>query len=40
VRHQNWLHLRIARKNEAIAISALLPVLENFGLRVLGERST
>jgi glutamate dehydrogenase len=33
------LHLRIARNGEAIAISALLPVLENFGLRVLAERS-
>ncbi|MCC7462452.1 MAG: NAD-glutamate dehydrogenase [Gammaproteobacteria bacterium] len=33
------LHLRIVRHGEAIAISALLPVLENFGLRVLGERS-
>jgi glutamate dehydrogenase len=32
------LHLRIARNGEAIAISALLPVLENFGLRVLAER--
>ncbi len=32
------LHLRIARNGEAIAISALLPVLENFGLRVIAER--
>jgi glutamate dehydrogenase len=33
------LQLRIARNGAAIAISALLPVLENFGLRVIAERS-
>jgi glutamate dehydrogenase len=32
------LHLRIARSGAAIAISTLLPMLENFGLRVLAER--
>jgi glutamate dehydrogenase len=32
------LHLRIARNGEAIAISSLLPLLENFGLRVIAER--
>ena len=32
------LHLRLARSGEAVAISALVPVLENFGLRVIAER--
>lgn len=32
------LHLKIVKAGEAIAISDLLPMLENFGLRVLSER--
>jgi glutamate dehydrogenase len=32
------LHLRILKTGEAISISDILPMLENFGLRVLAER--
>lgn len=31
-------HFRLFRKDSAIALSDVLPLLENFGLRVLGER--
>jgi glutamate dehydrogenase len=31
-------HLRILRRGEAVALADLLPVLENFGLRVIAER--
>jgi glutamate dehydrogenase len=34
---QNRLHLRIALAGDAISISDILPMLENFGLRVLAE---
>jgi glutamate dehydrogenase len=32
------LHLRVAKRGESIAISTVLPMLENFGLRVIAER--
>jgi glutamate dehydrogenase len=32
------LHLRLYRRGEPIALSDLLPLLENFGLRILNER--
>ncbi len=35
----NRLHLRIFKAGDSIAISEILPMLENFGLRVLAEHS-
>lgn len=35
---QSILRFRIARRDESIALSDILPILENFGFRVIGER--
>jgi glutamate dehydrogenase len=35
---KNVVHLRVARHTAAVPIAELLPVLENFGLRMLAER--
>ena len=32
------LHLRLYRRNEPVAMSDILPLLENFDLRILNER--
>ncbi|MFM7395950.1 MAG: NAD-glutamate dehydrogenase [Gammaproteobacteria bacterium] len=35
---KNIIHLRVARHSEALPIAELVPLLENFGLRMLAER--
>lgn len=35
----NRVHLRLCRHDEPVPIADLLPLLENFGLRMLGEKS-
>jgi glutamate dehydrogenase len=37
-RPQSRMHLRIVKAGESIAISDLVPMMENFGLRVVSER--